>query len=941
MAERFIFVPHTHWDREWYYPFEVFREKLVLLVDRLIGIMNQDPAWKYFLLDGQTIVLEDYLEIKGDYSELLKLVKDGRIGIGPWYDLPDEFLVTGESIIRNLKRGFEICRKLEADPVKVGYLPDMFGHISQMPQIFNGFGIKDAVVWRGTPAMAKNQFTWKTRDGSSVFAVYLPLGYGFFYDLPESAEEFVERFKIYSSLAKIKDPSGVYLMQPGTDHWAPDPQLPAILKKAMELNQDWQLEIAGLEQYFSEIKKAAGPVPEYQGELRSVDQVQILPSVASSRLYLKQMNHRASALLEKYLEPLSALAWMSDGQSIAGRLDYLWKLLLSNHPHDSICGCSIDPVHAEMETRYRKIFELAQLLLQKTLARASDVQAPRVSQLSVWNPNGKASPAVVEFKDDLLGRQSLVLEDGEGKKCLLERIERLNKDELMYDVSAPGRFAFVALGWFDVEQLFGLYINEVKVRKEPGKLVAEFYVSPEFHNFPVRKEIARVNKLAQEEKVVTLQLKIIRKAVQRMVAVLPGLEPAGISSYKLSREKFEPAAEVTRTEKSIENSLLKVEALDSGLLKITDKQSGKEIMTGFSDRGDRGDLYNFDPVPGDAALTVAEMFRVKPGPAGKTFAALDLEHGYRVPASLEPSRDARSGKKVALELRTRVFLYAGVRRVDFETGFENTARDHRLQAEFWFPEKVDSFRAESGFDLAPRKIAPEKLPEKPGAADLAKLILGSEANYASGPIQNFACLEGSGLGMTIAARGIKEVEAANDLSSSRTRLSLTLCRAVGYLARPDLAYRTGLAGPPLETPGGQCLRQFNWDYSVIFWSGPLEKETVFADAWHFVFPPLMFAGRPAAKMPFLVRGGTRILLSALYPAKDGRLIARFFNSGFEDEKLELVLSENVADAVPVNLEERVIAHPGWKKSGTNVETILRPGEIFTLALDLARKEGAR
>ena len=295
MPDQFFFVPHSHWDREWYYPFEIFREKLVELIDKLVGIMRNDPDWKYFLLDGQTIVLEDYLESKGNDSELLKLVREGRIGIGPWYDLPDEFLVSGESIIRNLKRGHEICRKIGVAPVQVGYLPDMFGHISQMPQIFNGFGITDAVVWRGTPEMAKNQFLWKSRDHSSVFAVYLPLGYGFFYDLPETAEEFATRFNIYAQLAKLKDDSGVYLLQPGTDHWFPDPALAPLLKKTTELKPEWQMRIAKLEDYLSAVKAVVNSIPEFDGELRSVQQVQILPSVASSRLYLKKMNHCASA----------------------------------------------------------------------------------------------------------------------------------------------------------------------------------------------------------------------------------------------------------------------------------------------------------------------------------------------------------------------------------------------------------------------------------------------------------------------------------------------------------------------------------------------------------------------------------------------------------------------------------------------------------------------
>ena len=168
----------------------------------------------------------------------------------------------------------------------------------------------------------------------------------------------------------------------------------------------------------------------------------------------------------------------------------------------------------------------------------------------------------------------------------------------------PGPFAFVALAWFNVEQLFGLYINEVQTRQEGDKLVAEFFISPEFHNFPIRKEIERINKIAEREKIATLQLRIIRRSCSRTVAVLRDLEGAKISSFKISREKFEPE-EVTVSGQTLENKLLKVEAPESGALKITDKPAGKELVMEFSDRGDRGDSYNYDPVPGDQPMTRA------------------------------------------------------------------------------------------------------------------------------------------------------------------------------------------------------------------------------------------------------------------------------------------------------------------------------------------------
>jgi mannosylglycerate hydrolase len=143
------FVSHTHWDREWYLTYEQFRLRLVGLIDRLLDLMESRPDFEFFHLDGQTIVLEDYLELRpAQEGRLRKLIEDGRILIGPWYDMPDEFLVSGESLVRNLALGHRLASTF-GTPMPVGYLPDLFGHVAQMPQILRGLGLDNAILWRG------------------------------------------------------------------------------------------------------------------------------------------------------------------------------------------------------------------------------------------------------------------------------------------------------------------------------------------------------------------------------------------------------------------------------------------------------------------------------------------------------------------------------------------------------------------------------------------------------------------------------------------------------------------------------------------------------------------------------------------------------------------------------------------------------------------------
>ena len=172
--EHLYFVVHTHWDREWYQPFQQMRARLVTMADRMIALVESGEV-PSFHFDGQTVVLDDYLEVRPEMARRLKaLIRAGKIQVGPWYVLADSFLVSGESLIRNLEIGRAAARKF-GGPLELGYLPDQFGHCAQLPQILAGFGFRTAVLWRGVDAsVARNRFVWEAPDGSSVLTAYLP-----------------------------------------------------------------------------------------------------------------------------------------------------------------------------------------------------------------------------------------------------------------------------------------------------------------------------------------------------------------------------------------------------------------------------------------------------------------------------------------------------------------------------------------------------------------------------------------------------------------------------------------------------------------------------------------------------------------------------------------------------------------------------------------------
>src|SRR5213082_116394 len=233
-----IIVPHTHWDREWYQTFQQFRFRLVHAIDTLLDILDRDPDFTHFLLDGQTIVLEDYLEVRPEQEERLKkYTRSGRIQVGPWYLQPDEFLVSGESLVRNLQIGLRRAAEF-GEPMCVGYVPDCFGHIAQLPQILQGFGIDNAVFWRGVGAEAhKSEFYWAAPDGTQVLVIHLagPLGYSNARNLPFTPEEFVARVELLTAPLLPKATTNTLLFMNGSDHLEPQAGLPKTIEAANQL----------------------------------------------------------------------------------------------------------------------------------------------------------------------------------------------------------------------------------------------------------------------------------------------------------------------------------------------------------------------------------------------------------------------------------------------------------------------------------------------------------------------------------------------------------------------------------------------------------------------------------------------------------------------------------------------------------------------------------
>ncbi|MEA2702708.1 MAG: 2-O-(6-phospho-alpha-D-mannosyl)-D-glycerate hydrolase, partial [Actinomycetota bacterium] len=351
-------VPHTHWDREWYQPFQSFRLRLVEVLDGLLDLLEADPSIPHFLLDGQMAMIDDYLTVRPEAeTRLRRLAGAGRVDVGPWYVLADEFLVSGETLIRNLQMGLERATAF-GGAMEVGYLPDMFGHVAQMPQLLRLAGFEHAVVWRGVPAAVdRTAFWWQAPDGSTVRAEYLPTGYGNGDAVPDDAKAFLGRVRAHeAALGGLLPATAPLLWMNGGDHVPAQAGLGRVVGEANGLTTDHRLEVTSLPRYLS-TAPAAG-LPSWPGELRSGARANLLMGVASNRVDVKQAAARAERALERMAEPLSALfvephRWPSAAFRLA------WTDVVLDAAHDSVCACSADEVVDAVLVRYAEATQIA------------------------------------------------------------------------------------------------------------------------------------------------------------------------------------------------------------------------------------------------------------------------------------------------------------------------------------------------------------------------------------------------------------------------------------------------------------------------------------------------------------------------------------------------------------------------------------------------------
>jgi alpha-mannosidase len=914
---RLVLVPHTHWDREWYRTHEEFRYRLVRLLDRLLDLLEGDPAFLHFTLDGQTIVLEDYLEVRPEARErIARLVGEGRLLVGPWYVLPDEWLVSGEALVRNLRLGVAQAAEF-GGAMPIGYVPDQFGHVGQLPQLFAGFGFDAAALWRGVgDDVDGSLFQWEAPDGTRVLTAHLLGGYSNGMYLPRDPAALAERLRGECARLGERSPVPTVLVMNGNDHAEPEAGLPTALEALGGQLDGVVLEIGTLPSYLARARdEAPESLPVHRGELRSGLRSPLLEGCASARMPQKRADFLNDRLLLHYAEPLSAWLARLGGDGDPSILDLAWRIALQNHPHDSICGCSIDAVHAQMEARFARVHELAGSHLARVcrevagrVAGGAEAADGEGAPLVVWNPGAsgcREAEGVVELAEVV----------GERFPALHVRDVRGRALPVHAELVAPGHtFASYALGAAVAAQLvrgfppefFGNPVCGVRRVVEDGRAVVEVLLgeaAPPDLDWATEREAVAAALAAEGDAPVVFRPRRLDRVRLRFVDELPGTGLRRYTARAGEREAAEPVRATSLPDGGarIESRHWRLEADPAGRVRFVHRPSGRvvEDAVRLVSEGDRGDEYTFDPVVGGERVERPVRADVALAGCSRARVALAIDAVYRLPAGLAAERAARSDARVDLPARIELGLAAGLDRVEVEVSLENTARDHRLRLHLRAPFRARSLDVESAFEVAARPIDPP--PDAFGSDAPAEFPTGAC------PQRSFATLAGDALALTVANRSGGEVEAVCE-SDGSSALALSVVRAVGWLSRDDLTMRPLPAGPPLATPAAQCLGAHRLEFALRL--HPRDDPRRTAEAHAFAAPPLVFAG--AARRGDVADGARllavddpHVVVSAIEPRADGALGVRLWNASGDSRSIPAPWPDG-ARALQVDLAGRAL-----------------------------------
>ncbi len=741
--DRFVFhlIPHTHWDREWYLPRAAFGARLISMLDDLLERLEADPEFRSFLLDGQSVLLADYLGARPDRaSRIDALVRAGRLQVGPWYVLPDEQIPSGEALVRNLLLG-------RADAERFGgrsdvlYSPDAFGHPAMLPDLAREFGLTGGVLWRGLGADAargRDLVRWRGAAGELLVYHLPPQGYeaGSALFVPDPA--IPEAWQaLRASLTARAAGAHVAVFLGADHHWA-HPGVGRLRDRIAELEPGHEVRVSRLDEFLRAAAELTRRLPVVTGELRwSYGYTWTLQGVHGTRAPLKRRNSTLELLLERIAEPLAALAVPNaDLQALLGTA---WRALVANHFHDSICGCCSDAVAREMEIRFTDAEVVAREVTRRALHRlighvpdrARESPARVRPRLVLWNPVPRVRSGVVIADTSWFRRDVLVGPPG-------GRSPRRGPGARPFALALPdGR------------------VLPVQVL---GRRIAHRRLEADRH-YPDQDEVDLV----------------------RVAFALDRAGPLGFSALAPVPGRARAAGDVRVRGTTLANDAVEVSMGRGGALSLLDRASGEryEGLLRLEDEADAGDTYTFSPAQPRRLTRSAGPVRTRVLASGPLVGVLE-------------SVWTLAGGGVGARLAVR--LHAASPMVHCRLELDNRACDHRLRARI--PTRLAGAELLTGTQFGSLRRSSVRF--DPAA-------FPAEAPVATAPAHRFAAASRGTRGVALLVPGFAEVEWTSGGDLLLTLLRAVGCLSRGDLpVRPGHAAWPEPT-PLAQCPGRQVI----------------------------------------------------------------------------------------------------------------------------------------
>lgn len=773
MKNKIHVVPHSHWDREWY--FTTSRSKIYLMKDfkDVLDTLEKDDKFNYFMIDAQASLIDDYLKwCPQDEDRIRNLVTRGKLIIGPWYTQTDQLVISGESIVRNLYYGINRCKEF-GNYMKVGYVPDSFGQSAQMPQIYKGFGIQDTLFWRGVSddMVDSTEFNWRGSDGTVAFAVQIPFGYYYGGNIPEDEEE----LKVYlkEQIGKLKEKAStnnIYFPN-GFDQAPIRINLPDILKMANNIDEENEYVISNIENYIADVKTERSDFKELEGEFVNGKHMRVHKSIFSSRSDLKIMNNHLENYIVNVVEPILTMSYSLGNEYPHTVLKDIWKLMFENSAHDSIGGCNSDTTNEDVYMRYKQVRDLSTNLLDLHMRLISTKIKNNNEEitLTLFNAFPKDRSEVVEF-EAYIPEENFIIKSADGK-------------ELKYVLKSKE----------DITD----YVLTQTIRLNPSKKIY-------------------------------IPTKVYRARIALKVEDVPSMGYCQVV-FELNKENKLSIEEVSGNE--IENNYYKILANENGSINILDKVSGRlySNQAVLEENGDGGDSYNYSPPVADLITSSLDSKSETKVFKSEIEEVLLMKYSMKVPASLEERENGITSAYMPIEVK--ISLKDDDNVISFNVELENNVLSHRVTALFNTEIASKLSIADQQFGIIRRETVLEediKLWE-------ANQDLWQEKPITIEPMQSFVTLEDGKRGVAVITEGVREYQIIGEKFDTIALTLFRTFSHMGkenLLYRPGRASGEKI----IETPDAQLLGKMKFTFGVHIYNNDFDEANIANIAKKYLTP---------------------------------------------------------------------------------------------------------